>query len=126
MRAPIRAARTLTGALLLSAAAFVAACGNTADGVKQDAENIADKTAEAGAEAGAAVGGAAKTSDVKAALAADTTVDAVDINVDTDESAKTVTLNGTVRSEAHSARAEAIARENATGYTIVNKLTVRP
>jgi secondary thiamine-phosphate synthase enzyme len=54
----------LAALLLVSAAA----CSNTADGVKQDASNAAEKTAEAGAEAGSAMSGGAKTMDVKAAL----------------------------------------------------------
>ncbi len=104
---------------------FAAACGNTADGVAKDAENAADKSSEVAADAGAAMDAASETADVKTALMADSTVDASDINVNTNKDAKTVTLNGTVANATQVARAEAIAKEQAPGYTVVNKLTVR-
>ncbi len=113
---------TLGAAALL---AFTTACGNTADGVKKDAENAADKTAEASADAGASVAGAKQTADVKTALAADTRVDASNINVDTNGDTKTVTLNGTVPTEAQKTLAAEIAQPKAEGYTIVNNLTVK-
>ncbi|HNV75753.1 MAG TPA: BON domain-containing protein [Gemmatimonadaceae bacterium] len=112
------------------------ACGNTADGVKQDAENAADKTvkaadaaaektAEAAAATGEAVGGAMETGQVKSAIMADKRVDAGDINVDTDEGKKTVTLKGSVKTEAEKVIAGEIATAKATGYTIVNDLTIK-
>ncbi|WP_053333777.1 BON domain-containing protein [Gemmatimonas phototrophica] len=109
-------------ALLLCSAA---ACSNTADGVKQDASNATEKTAEAGAEAGDAMSGAAKTADVKAALLADTLVAGMEINVDTKEETKTVTLSGVVPSEGVRDRAIQVAQNNATGYTVVDNLTIR-
>ena len=109
-------------ALLL---ALTAACSNTADGVKQDASNATEKTAEAGAEAGSAMSGGAKTMDVKAALLADTLVAGMAIDVDTNNETKTVTLTGTVPSEMVATHAMQVARDNATGFTVVNKLTVR-
>jgi osmotically-inducible protein OsmY len=122
-----------------AAAVFAAltACGNTADGVKKDAENAADKTAEAAASAtdktaeaaasaGNAVSGAAETGQVKAALLADTNLDAGDINVDTDEGKKTVTLKGTVPAESHKKLAGDIAAAKAVGYQIINDLTIKP
>ncbi len=105
--------------------AFAAACGNTADGVKKDAENAADKSAEVAADAGASMDAAGETADIKTALMGDPTVDASDINVNTNKDAKTVTLNGTVANATQVNRAEAIAKEKAPGYTVVNKLTVR-
>lgn len=113
---------TLGAAALL---ALTTACGNTADGVAKDAENAADKTAEATAGTGAAVGAAMETADVKTALTTDTRVDASGINVDTNKDTKTVTLNGTVPTEAQKTLAAEIATKNATGYTIVNNLTIK-
>lgn len=110
---------------LVTLVAFAAACGNTADGVAKDAENAADKTAEATAGAGAATGAALETADVKTALMADTRVDASNINVDTNKDAKTVTLNGTVPTDAQKTIAGEIATAKAAGYTVTNNLTVK-
>jgi hyperosmotically inducible protein len=119
------------------AVAFVAACSNTADGVKKDAENAAEateetaekaaeKTGEAAAEAGAAVDAAKQATDVKAALMADTRVDATGIDVDGNKDTKTVTLNGTVPTEAMKTLAGEIAAAKAAGFKVDNKLTIRP
>lgn len=110
----------------LAILAMTAACGNTADGVKKDADNAAEKSAEAAAATGAAVGGAMETGQVKSAIMADSRVDASDINVDTDEDKKIVTLKGTVKTEAERVIAGEIAVAKATGYTVKNDLTVKP
>ncbi|MEQ1690611.1 MAG: BON domain-containing protein [Gemmatimonas sp.] len=106
--------------------ALTAACGNTADGAKKDAENAAEKTAEAASTTGSAVGGALETGQVKSAIMADTRVDAGDINVDTDEDKKTVTLKGTVKTDAERVLAGEIAIAKAVGYSVKNDLTVKP
>jgi osmotically-inducible protein OsmY len=117
--------------------ALATACGNTAEGVKKDADKAAEataeaadvageKTAEAAAATGAAVGGAVETGQVKTALMADKRVDASDINVDTDEGSKVVTLKGTVKTAAEKTIAGEIAAAKATGYTVVNNLTIKP
>ena len=111
------------GALALLA--LSAACSNTADGVKKDAEIAADKSAEAAANAGGAMGAAMETADVKTALTADTRVDASGINVDTNKDAKTVTLNGTVPTAAQKTLAGEVAMSKAPGYSIVNNLTIK-
>ena len=106
--------RTATGlSALILVAALGGACANTVQGVKQDTEKIAEKT-----------GAAANTVDVKSALIADGRVDASNINVDTSASTKTVVLKGTVPTAQQRTAAEAIARDNADGYTINNQLTV--
>jgi osmotically-inducible protein OsmY len=64
--------------------------------------------------------------DVKSALIADGRVDASNINVDTSASTKTVVLKGSVPTVQQRTTAEAIARDNADGYTINNQLTVAP
>ncbi len=111
-------------ALLLGA--FITACGNTADGVKADTEVAAEKTADAMDATGAAVGGALQTGEIKTAIMADDRVDSSDINVDTDEPSKTVTLRGSVRTESEKTWAGEIATSKAPGYTITNNLVVRP
>ena len=59
------------------------------------------------------------------ALMADSTIDASEVNVETNKDTKTVTLNGSVKSEAQKARAEVVAKEKAPGYTVVNNLIVK-
>ena len=101
--------------VILALAALSGACANTVQGVKEDTEKIAEKS-----------GAAANTVDVKSALIADGRVDASNINVDTSASTKTVVLKGTVPNAQQRTTAEAIARDNADGYTINNQLTVAP
>ncbi len=111
--------------LLASTLGIATACGNTADGAKEDTKNAAEATSEAAASVGASMDAAGETADVKMALMADTTVSAADVNVDTNKDTKTVTLNGSVKSEVQKARAEAIAKEKAPGYTVVNNLMIK-
>ena len=68
---------------------------------------------------------ATETADVKLAISMDKTVDASDINVDTDAATKVVTLKGTVASAEQKARAEAIAVREAAGFKVVNDLVVK-
>ena len=109
----------------LAILAFAAAC-NTAEGVKKDADVAAEKTAEAAATTGNAMGGAMETGQIKTALMADSRVDASDINVDTNEDKKTVTLKGTVKTEAQKVIAGEIAKAKAASYLIMNELTIKP
>jgi osmotically-inducible protein OsmY len=115
---------------------FATACGNTAKGVEKDADNMGDKVAEttdraanatanAAEGAGSSMGAAMETADVKAALIADTRVEADDINVDTNKDTKTVTLNGTVPSASQKQMAEDIAKAKAPEYKVVNSLTIK-
>lgn len=110
----------------LAFAAMTTACGNTADGAKKDADVAAEKTAEAASNTAEAVSGAMETSQVKTAIMADTRVDAGDINVDTDEGKKTVTLKGSVKTAEQKKIAEDIATEKSPGYTVVNELMIKP
>ncbi len=96
-------------------AVFTAGCAQTARGVVTDTKENA-----------ATVRGAAETLDVKTALIADKTIDAGAIDVDTFQDKKVVVLRGSVPTEAQKARAEQIARNNATGYTVENRLAVVP
>lgn len=92
-----------------------AGCTHTARGVKTDAEHIAEH-AEAGAE----------TFDVKTSLIADGRVDASNVNVDTYAKTRTVVLRGSVPSADQKRIAEEIARKEAKGYRVDNRLRVIP
>ena len=135
-------------AVALLSGLSLAACSNTAAGVKKDAEINADKAAtaadkaedkaepaareaaaetkEAAREAGGAVKAAVETIDVKSALMADRTVDASHINVDTFHETKTVVLKGSVKTATQRDEAARIAAAEAPGYRIDNQLTVVP
>lgn len=92
-----------------------AACAQTARGVVQDTKDNAS-----------AVRGGIETVDVKTAIIADKTIDSGAIDVDTYQDKKLVVLRGSVPTEAQKQKAEQIARDNATGYTIENRLVVAP
>ena len=103
--------------------------------VSDQASKVGEKVGEAAKDAGQAIKEGAKevasevdakkqTVDVKAALMADKSVDASHIDVDTDADTKTVTLKGSVPTQAQKVSADRIAREKAEGYRIVNQLTV--
>ena len=93
--------------------AGAAGCAQTARGVIQDTKENAQ-----------AVRGAAETIDVKTAIIADKTIDSGAIDVDTYQDKKVVVLRGTVPTEAQKQRAEQIAKDNAKGYTVENRLVV--
>jgi osmotically-inducible protein OsmY len=99
----------------LSVAVGAAGCAQTAQGVVTDTKQNT-----------AAVRGAVETLDVKTAIIADKTVDSGAIDVDTFQDKKLVVLRGSVPTEAQKAKAEQIARSNATGYTVENRLAVVP
>ena len=93
----------------------IVGCSHTARGVVQDTKENAS-----------AVRGGLETVDVKTAIIADKTIDSGAIDVDTNQETKVVVLRGTVPTEAQKQRAEQIARENAKGYTVENRLVVSP
>lgn len=119
----MRTIRIGASALLL---ALAVGCGNTADGAKKDADEAAESTAKAAEKTTDAMGGALETASIKAAIIADRRVGAADINVDTDEARKSVTLNGFVKTAEQKRVAGEIAASKATGYGIVNNLVLRP
>jgi osmotically-inducible protein OsmY len=93
----------------------VTGCAQTARGVVQDTkENVGT------------VRGGMETIDVKTAIIADKTIDSGAIDVDTYQDKKVVVLRGSVPTEAQKMRAEQIARDNAKGYTVENRLVVAP
>ena len=101
--------------VMLSLAAGAAGCAQTAQGVVTDTKQNTD-----------AVRGGLETLDVKGAIVADKEIDSGAIDVDTFQDKKLVVLRGSVPTEAQKAKAEQIARSNATGYTVQNQLAVVP
>ena len=81
--------------------------------------------AVAGADAAVTAAGVLRTGAVKAALLQDNSIDVSDVDVDTDQVARRVTLKGRVRSEGVRDKVVDLAREAAPGYTIDNELTIR-
>ncbi|MDP2054624.1 MAG: BON domain-containing protein [Acidobacteriota bacterium] len=108
-----RSLQTVFAAIIITT--LTAGCGATWRGAKKDTEKAVENT-----------GGALQTMDVKSSLIADGRVDTANINVDTSASTKTVVLKGSVPTAEMRTVAEAIAREQAKGYTINNQLTVVP
>jgi len=107
--------------------AFASALGLVAACSPENRPEAADRppAAEAKPDVGDRASAATETADVKLAISMDKTVDASDINVDTDAATKVVTLKGTVASAEQKARAEAIAVREATGFKVVNELVVK-
>ena len=107
--------------------AFVGALGLVAACSPENRPEAADRppAADAKPDAGDRASAATETADVKLAISMDKTVDASDINVDTDAATKVVTLKGTVASAEQKARAEAIAVREAAGFKVVNDLVVK-
>jgi hypothetical protein len=109
----LRSFAHLTVAAMLVAGS--AACSHTARGVVEDTKDNAS-----------AVRGGLETIDVKTAILADDTIDADAIDVDTYQDKKLVVLRGSVPTQEQKTKAERIARDNAKGYTIDNRLAVVP
>ena len=107
--------RSLQSACAIALVVGSAACANTARGVVDDTKENAS-----------AVRGGLETLDVKSAIVADKTIDSGAIDVDTFQDKKVVVLRGSVPTEAQKAKAEQIARANAKGYTVENRLAVVP
>ena len=95
------------------------------DAATAEGRDVADDAKKTAGEAGAAIDAATETLDVKAALMADSTVDASDINVDTFKETKTVVLKGSVPTAAMKTEAGRIAAREAEGYKIDNQLVVK-
>jgi osmotically-inducible protein OsmY len=107
--------RSLQALTCVAMLAGATACAQTARGVVQDTK---DNTS--------AVRGAVETVDVKTAIIADKTIDSGAIDVDTYQDKKVVVLRGSVPTEAQKQKAERIAKDNASSYTIDNQLAVVP
>jgi hypothetical protein len=81
--------------------------------------------AAAGADAAVTAAGVLRTGAVKAALLQDNSIDVSDVDVDTDQVSRRITLKGRVRSAAVRDKVLDLAREAAPGYSIYNELTIR-
>ena len=106
--------------------AVESAAGDAVRGVERANDAAQREASEAAERARTKSDAAAQTAEVKAALIADSRVDAGGIDVDTDDRAKVVTLTGQVPSAAQKLTAGSIAHEKAEGYEIRNELAVRP
>ena len=103
--------------------------GPASEDAARSARDAATKGAAVAAAAGAegltTAAGVLRTGAVKAALLHDSSIDVSDVDVDTDEVARRVTLKGWVRSAEVRDKVIDLAREAAPGYTIDNELTIR-
>jgi hypothetical protein len=87
----------------------------------------AGREIQAGAEqAGAAIDASKQELDVRAALALADDIDRSALNVSADQAAHSIRLAGSVPTLEQRTRAEAIAKEKAEGWTILNELVVAP
>lgn len=117
---------TLRTWIAIGALAGTAACAQDAPPNAIDEQRgPAEAAGDAGREASSNMGAAVETADVKTALTMDATVEAGDINVDTNADTRVVVLRGSVPTADQRERAEAIARQQAPGYRVDNQLTVR-
>jgi hypothetical protein len=98
---------------------------NAARSARDAAAKGATVAAAAGSEGLTTAAGVLRTGAVKAALLQDTSIDVSDVDVDTDQVARRVTLKGRVRSAAVREKVIELARGAAPGYTIDNELTIR-
>jgi hypothetical protein len=98
---------------------------NAAKTARDAATKGATVAAAAGSDGLTTAAGVLRTGAVKAALLHDTSIDVSDVDVDTDQVARRVTLKGRVRSAAVRDRVIDLAHGAAPGYTIQNELTIR-
>lgn len=103
----------------------VATAGRTgADVAKRAGEEIAQKTSEAAKTAQEALSDGGLTAKIKAKIALDDTVKALDVNIDTAD--HVVTVTGKVRTSAERERLLALARETNGVRQVVDRITIEP
>jgi hyperosmotically inducible periplasmic protein len=101
----------------------VATAGRTgAERAREVGADISDRTAAAAKHTKEALGDGALTAKIKAKMALDDTVKALDLNVDTVDGV--VTVSGKARSAAERDRALALARETNGVRQVVDKITL--
>ena len=93
-----------------------------AERAREAGQEISQKTAAAAKTAQEALSDGALTAKIKAKMALDDSVKALDLNVDTVDGVVTVT--GSVRSRAERERALALARETDGVRNVVDRLTI--
>jgi hyperosmotically inducible protein len=101
----------------------VGTTGVDAQKAREVGAQVAEKTAVAANQARQALSDGALTAKIKAKMALDDTVKALDIDVDT--VGTTVTVSGVVASEAQRQRALALARETDGVKQVIDQLQVR-
>jgi osmotically-inducible protein OsmY len=89
---------------------------------RQTGAEVGEKVAEGANKAQRAMADASLTTKIKAKMTLDDTIEAFDIDVDTNGS--TVTLSGTVETEAQRTRALQLARETEGVTSVVDRLRV--
>jgi hyperosmotically inducible protein len=100
----------------------VGTAGQTAERARQAGHEISQKTAEAAKTAQEALSDGALTAKIKAKMALDDSVKALDLNVDTVNAVVTVT--GRVRTRAERERALALARETDGVRQVVDRIAL--
>ena len=89
---------------------------------RETGADVGEKVAVGADRAQRAIANASLTSKIKAKMALDDTIEALDIDVDTDGT--TVTLSGTVETDAQRTRALQLARETEGVASVVDRLRV--
>ena len=92
------------------------------DRARQAGAEVGEKVAEGANKASRAMADASLTTKIKAKMALDDTIEAFDIDVDTNGT--TVTLSGTVESDAQRRRALQLARETDGVTSVIDRLRV--
>lgn len=111
-----------TGASLPDRDAVATAGRAGAEVAKRAGEQISQKTAEAAKTAQEALGDGALTAKIKAKIALDDRVKALDLNIDTSDGVVTVT--GKVRTSAERERALSLARETNGVRQVIDRTTL--
>ena len=101
----------------------VGTIGTNTERAREIGAEVGERTAVAANEARRALTDGQVTAKIKAKMALDDTVKALDVNVDTNGS--TVTVSGVVDSAAQRERVLQLARETAGVTTVVDRLRVR-
>jgi hyperosmotically inducible periplasmic protein len=93
-----------------------------AERAREVASQVGQKTAQAARVAEEAISDGSLTAKIKAKMALDDTVKALDLNIDTTD--RVVTVSGRVRNKAEHERALALARETNGVKNVVDKMTI--
>ena len=94
--------------------------------IKAGAQQAGQEIKEGAQQAGAAINAGKQELDIRTALALDESVDRSNITITSDETAHSIRMTGSVPTLEQKARVNAIAREKAEGWTIVDELIILP
>jgi hypothetical protein len=101
----------------------VGTAGEAGDRAREAGADVAQKTKEVGSQARRSLAEGSLTAKIKAKMALDDTVKALNLDVDTTGSV--VTLSGTVASEAERTRALQLAKETEGVTQVVDRIQVK-